>query len=69
MKYRVLAVRGPGSVCGAAKRYCSMDGQELRWASIQGAKHYASHMNETTTSPNCEYFVEPIDGRDNSDHR
>lgn len=66
MKYRVLAVRSANSVCGAAKRYCSMDGNELRWNSPEGAEAHAKHLNETTTSPNCEYFAEPIDGRDNA---
>ena len=69
MKYRVLAVRTAGSVCGAAKRYCSCDGKETRWNSLAGAEAYASHMNETTTSKNCEYYAEPIDGRNNADHR
>ena len=69
MKYRVLAVRTAGSVCGAAKRYCSCDGKELRWNSQESAANYAKHMNETTTSVNCEYYAEPIDGRDNADHR
>ena len=65
MKYRVLAVRSANSVCGAAKRYCSMDGQELRFNSLENAEHYASHNNETCASSNVEYFAEPIDGRDN----
>ena len=68
MKYRVLAVRTAGSVAGAAKRYCSCDGNELRWNSPEGAESYAKQMNETCTSPNVEYYPEPIDGRDNSDH-
>lgn len=65
MKYRVLAVRSAGSVCGPAKRYCSQDGRELRWNSPEGAEAYASHMNETTTSANVSYFAEPVDGRNN----
>jgi hypothetical protein len=66
MKYRVLAVRSAGSVCGPAKRYCSQDGRELRFNSPEGAANYAKHMNETCTSVNVEYYPEPIDGRDNT---
>jgi len=68
MKYRVLAVRSANSVAGPGKRYCSCDGNELRWNSPEGAASHAKHLNEATTSENLEYFAEPVDGRDNSDH-
>lgn len=66
MKYRVLAVRTAGSICGPAKRYCSQNGKELQWNSPEGAASYAKHSNETCASSNVEYYAEPIDGRDNS---
>jgi hypothetical protein len=64
MKWRVLAVRSADSVCGPGKRYCSCDGNELRWNTKAGAQAYADNYNGV--NPNLEYFVEPIDGRNNS---
>ena len=64
MKYRVLAVRSASSVCGPGKRYCSADGKELTFSSLQFAEFYADKHNDV--NPNLSYFAEPIDGRDNS---
>lgn len=66
MKYRVLAIRGAGSVCGPAKRYCSCDGKELEFDTQTQASNYAYNLRSATTSPNLDYQAEPIDGRDNS---
>lgn len=61
-KWRVLAIRSAGSVCGAAERYCSSDNKELQWQTEQAAEAYAAHMNETNVSPHLSYRAELIEG-------
>ena len=68
MKYRVLAIRTAGSVCGPRKGYCSYKGEQLTFDTHMEASCYAQALKRGTTSPNLDYQPEPMDGRDNSDH-
>jgi len=59
-RWRVLATRSANSVAGYAQRYCSADGEELRWSTLNGARAYAKHQNNQTFSDNLHYEAEEI---------
>ena len=54
--YGVWAVRGSGSVFGAAQAWCKEDGKPLEFDSEDAAKAYAAELNGKATA-NVRYYV------------
>ena len=55
-KYGVWAVRSAVSMFGAAEAWCKADGVPMEFDSLNAARLYANHLNETVGSPNVHYY-------------
>ena len=55
--YGVWAVRGSGSVFGAAQAWCKEDGKPLEFDTREAAESYAREMNQKTTA-NVHYYAQ-----------
>ena len=55
-KYGVWAVRSAASMFGAAEAWCKADGVPMEFDSLNAARLYANHLNETAGSPNVHYY-------------
>lgn len=61
-KWRVMAHRTAGSVCGAATAQLKGDNGQPAWFDTQeAAMRMARHYNEQCTSPNVYYTVEAVE--------
>lgn len=56
-KYGVWAVRGPGSIFGAAEDWCKSNGIPLEFDTEAEAQAYAKELNDGMRSVNVRYYV------------
>lgn len=54
--YGVWAVRSAASMFGAAEAWCKSEGVPMEFDSLNAARLYANHLNETVGSSNVHYY-------------
>ncbi len=60
-KYGVWAVRGPGSIFGAAEAWCKDNGVPLEFDTDAEARAYAKKLNDGARTVNVRYYVKEKD--------